>query len=229
MRAWGTWWAYIRVTMRPGGSVRVSRRRFTIWAAGLAWLVALTVALAPSSAPAKGHSHVPKCTHVSRKAMAKLAQTGTLDLLKKIGNLCEFTGKGEHKKHYRPTFEIQIVPYFSSVWNLAKSKAKSTAAKNGDDFGETNKHLFFVSGEIKSSDLGKCNKHNDKPGQGGAKFGPACKGEPVADHFTVIGNGTDKRAGLKLMVSAGLTGQRGDVHLSHMIELVKEILSGKIH
>jgi hypothetical protein len=57
---------------------------------------------------------------------------------------------------------------------------------------------------------------------------PACKGEPVADHFSLYGNGTAKRAGIRLMVSVGVTGQQGDVHLSHMIELVNEILSGKV-
>jgi hypothetical protein len=31
------------------------------------------------------------------------------------------------------------------------------------------------------------------------------------------------------MVSAGVTGQQGDVHLSHMLALVKDIISGKIH
>jgi hypothetical protein len=161
--------------------------------------------------------------------MATLAQTGSLDFRKKIGNLCEFTGKGTHHGHYHTTFEVQIIPYIQNIWDTAKSDAQSSAAKNGDDFGETNKHLFFVSGELRSRDLGKCNKHNDRPGRDEAKFGPACKGEPAADHLSVYGNGTDKRAGRRLMVSAGVTGQQGDVHLSHMIELVNEILSGKIH
>jgi hypothetical protein len=31
------------------------------------------------------------------------------------------------------------------------------------------------------------------------------------------------------MVSAGLTGQQGDVHLSHVLGVVKEVLSGKLH
>jgi hypothetical protein len=210
----------------------VARRRLKARAGALAslmTLLAMALVLSPSAAPAKGHAHIPKCAHLSRSAMAKLAQTGSLDFRKKIGNLCEFTGKGTHHGHYHATFEVQIIPYVKKIWDTAKSDAKSSAAKNGDDFGETNKHLFFAGGEIKHSDLGKCNKHNDQPGQGGAKFGPACKGEPAADHFSAYGNGTDKRAGLKLMVSAGVTGQRGDVHLSHIIELVKEILSGKIH
>jgi hypothetical protein len=33
----------------------------------------------------------------------------------------------------------------------------------------------------------------------------------------------------RLMVSAGVTGQEGDAHLSHVLELVKEILSGQLH
>jgi hypothetical protein len=161
--------------------------------------------------------------------MANLAQTGRLELRKKIGNLCEFTGAGTHRGHYHTTFEVQIIPYIRNVWDEAKSKAQAAAAKNGDDFGNASKQLFFVSGEIKSGDLGDCNKHNDKPGEDEAKFGPACKGEPVANHFSAYGNGTDKRVGLHLMVSVGVTGQRGDVHLSHMLELAKEIISGKIH
>ena len=39
-------------------------------------------------------------------------------------------------------------------------------------------------------------------------------------HCSVYGNGTDKRLHLHLMVSAGVSGQRGDVHLSHMLALV---------
>jgi hypothetical protein len=31
------------------------------------------------------------------------------------------------------------------------------------------------------------------------------------------------------MVSTGVTGQQGDVYLSHLLALVAQILSGKIH
>lgn len=210
----------------------MSRRRYStrIALVGLlASLVAIALASVPSGAPAKGHAHIPSCKHLSQSAMANLAQTGRLDFRKKIGNLCEFTGKGTHHGHYHTTFDVEIIPYIKSVWDEAKSKAQATAAKHGDDFGNASKHLFFVSGEIKNGDLGKCNKHNDKPGEGEAKFGPACKGEPAAVHLGAYGHGTDKRAGLDLMVTVGVTGQRGDVHLSHVLELAKEIISGKIH
>lgn len=58
---------------------------------------------------------------------------------------------------------------------------------------------------------------------------PACDGQPSWAHFSAYGNGTDKRVHARLMVSAGVTGQEGDVCLSHVLELVKEILSGKLH
>ena len=162
--------------------------------------------------------------------MANLAQTGRLDFRKKVGNLCEFTGPSEHRHgHYHTTFDVQIIPYIKTIWDIAKSKAESSAAKEGSDFGNSSKQLFFVSGKVKHDTLDKCNKHNDKPGEGEAKFGPACVGEPAADHIGAYGYGIDKRNGLKLMVVAGVTGEQGDVHLSHMLELVKEIISGKIH
>ncbi len=192
-------------------------------------LTVIVLASAPSGAPARSHSHshVPSCLHLSRGALASLAQTGRLDFRKKVGNLCDFTGAGEHKGHYHTTFDVDVIPYFKSVWDTAKSKAQALAAKHGDDFGENSRKLFFVSGQFTGK--GKCNKHNDQPGKGEARFGPACAGEPDAEHFGVYGYGKDKRNGLELMVTAGLTGQRGDVHLSHMIELAKEVISGKIH
>jgi hypothetical protein len=49
------------------------------------------------------------------------------------------------------------------------------------------------------------------------------------DHFNAYGYGTDTRVHLQLMISVAVTGQQGDVHLSHMISLVQQILSGKIH
>jgi hypothetical protein len=186
----------------------------------------LAVGTVTPAASAKGS--FPSCAKLSRKAMATIAQTGPLELRKKIGNLCEFTGdRGKHQ--YQPTFEVQLIPYISRIWNTAEGSAQFTAAKNGSVFGHANKNLFDVSGAVTDSGLQPCMPDLGSPGQGESLQGPVCSPEPPEDHFSAYGRGIDKRNGLHIMVSAGLTGQQGDVHLSHLLELVKEIFSGKIH
>lgn len=194
-------------------------------------LVAIAaIAIAPTGAVAKKkRSRIPNCAAISRSELATLAQTGHLRLLKKIGPLCEFTGKGEHHGHYKTTLSLEIVPYIKSVWDKAKSDSRASAAKYGDTFGESSKRLFFVSGHSTGKGLQPCKPDLGKPGHGQSKFGPACSTEPDASAFGAYGNGTDKRNGLHLMVSGGVTGQAGDVHLSHMLKLVKDVISGKIH
>lgn len=211
-------------------SRREPRARRALLAVPLLAMLVIALAAVPSKAPAKSHRHarLPSCSHLPRSAMASLAQTGELHFLKKIGHLCEFTGKGEHHGHYHTTFDVQVIPYIKQVWDEAKSKARSLAAKNHDDFGDASKKMFFVTGELRSGGDGPCNKHDDKPGEGEAKFGPACAGEPNAVHIGVYGHGPDKHNGLDVMVTTGVTGQQGDVHLSHMLELAKRIISGKI-
>jgi hypothetical protein len=190
----------------------------------------VAIAITPTVAAAKKmHTNIPNCAAVSRSEIAKLAQTGKLKLMKKVGNLCEFTGEGEHHGHYRPTLEIQIIPYFKSIWDTAKSDAMKSAGKNGNTFGQSSKQLFFVTGEEAGKGLQPCKKDLGTPGKGQSKVGPICATEPDASHIGVYGNGTDKRDHLHLIVSVGVTGQLGDLHLSHMIKLVTDVISGKIH
>jgi hypothetical protein len=193
-------------------------------------LLLVVIAITPVVAVAKKtHSRIPDCAAVSRSEIAKLAQTGRLKLIKKVGNLCVFTGEGEHHGHYRPTLDIQIIPYFRSIWDAAKSDAMKSAGKNASTFGQSSKQLFFVTGAETGKGLQPCKKDLGTPGKGQSKFGPVCATEPDASHIDVYGNGTDKRDRLQLMVSVGVIGQLGDVHLSHVIELVKDVISGKIH
>jgi hypothetical protein len=105
----------------------------------------------------------------------------------------------------------------------------NSAAKNGTTFGQSSKQLFFVTGEETGEGLQPCEKDLGTPGKGQSKFGPVCATEPDASHIGGYGNGTDKRNHLHLMVSVAVTGQLGDVHLSHLIKLVTDVISGKIH
>jgi hypothetical protein len=191
-------------------------------------LVALVIT--PTVAAAKkAHSPIPSCATVSRGEVATLAQTGQLKLEKKIGNLCAFTGNGEHHGHYKPTLSIEIIPYFTSIWDTARSDAVKSGSKDGNTFGQYSKTVFFVTGKDTGEGLQPCEKKLGTPGKGQSKYGPVCATEPDATHIAVYGNGTDKRNHLHLMVSVALTGELGDVHLSHVIELVEDVISGKIH
>ena len=188
--------------------------------------IAITPIVAAAKKPSGG---IPNCAVVSRGEIAKLAQTGHLKLEKQIGNLCVFFGEGEHRGHYKPGLDIQIIPYIKSIWDTAKSDATKSAGKNGDTFGQSSKALFFVTGVTTGHGLQPCDKDLGTPGRGQSKFGPVCATEPDATHISVYGNGTDRRNHLHLMVTAALIGQQGDVHLSHVIQLVKDVISGKIH
>jgi hypothetical protein len=193
-------------------------------------LAAVFPAAAASKGKGKHRSNIPSCSKLSRKALEDLAQTGDLKLEKKIGPLCIFYGKGLHSDHYKPTLSVEVIPYISSIWKRAKDDAQASGHKNGDTFGESSNALFFVSGKQTGNGLQPCNaKDLGSPGKGQSKFGPVCDTEPDQSHFSVYGNGTDKRTHMRLMVSSALTGQQGDVHLSHVIELVKEVISGAIH
>lgn len=142
----------------------------------LAVLVSVTVLVLPAiaSSKPKRHSGIPSCSSIARKEIASLAQAGRLKLVKKIGNFCAFTG--EHHGHYEPTLDLEVVPYVKSIWDRAKSDAQASATKNGSRFGRGNSKLLFVSGTTTSAGLGPCTRHNDRPGKGEAKLGPACAG-----------------------------------------------------
>jgi hypothetical protein len=99
-----------------------------------------------------------------------------------------------------------------------------TAAREGKDFGALParhnpwKAAFFVAGMASNGGLESC-----PPGHTLPMFGPPqCSGDP---DWTTIN--VDSYSS-KLMVSVGIGAQQGDVHLVHVIELNKEILSGKI-
>lgn len=225
---------YTASGMRSGRSLSGAGRRRRprcVAVLVLCLMVALFPALAASKTSHHSHhhhaSHFPSCSHISRPALANLAQTGQLTLRKRTGNLCEFTGK--HPGHYEPRFEIELVPYSQQLWNTIKSDAQSSAAANGDQFGQASPKEVFVVGRSTDSGLDPCKKEDGKPGKGESKFAPACAPEPDAVSISVYGHGTDKRLHMDIIVSSAVTGQAGDVHLSHMLQLVKDVVSGKIH
>jgi len=183
-------------------------------------VLALTLALLMSaSAPAK--TKMPSCTSLSRTAMASLAGTGPLALTRVVGPYCYFTGR--ISGHYKPELQVSILPYSKPLWMAATGRPCAPGAI----CGHFNARLFDVTAKpLTSAGLPPC-AANALPRS--AITGPACAGEPTENVFTAYTCGSYSSSGLQVIVTAGLTGQQGDVHLSHLIALVQQILSGKIH
>ena len=196
-------------------------------------LAALITLPAFAVASHKSSPRVPDCSALSRGAIANLIGTGPLRLEKKIGNLCTFSG---HKPgHYKPVLAIQIVPWSKKLFSLAERDAVSSAAREGSQFGvvssalKVGKRAFFVTGTMTSASLGKCGSEEaPAPSPPEIRTGPICAGEPALAHVNVVGYGPSP-SGVELMVSAGGAAQQGDISLIHVITLVKDLISGKIH
>jgi hypothetical protein len=94
--------------------------------------------------------------------------------------------------------------------------------------GHANPKLFFWVATVTSESAGDTSpcQSDDVVAN---ETGPACPGQPTEDAFGASGYGPYKSGGQLLIVTVGLTGQLGDVHLSHALALVTQILSGKIH
>jgi hypothetical protein len=203
------------------------RRALLVVLAVSVTLPSLASALRPSA------PKVPVCSALSRTAIAGLAGTGPLTLKRKIGNLCVFSGS--RRGHYQPALTIQIVPWSSHLFSVAERDAKSSALREGELFGvvssalKVGKRAVFVSGTKTSASLPKCGSEEaPAPSPLEIRTGPICAGEPALASVNVIGYGPSPGFG-ELMVSAGGAAEQGDISLSHMIALVKDLISGKIH
>ncbi len=199
----------------------------------LALLAALIVLPAFAAASHRSSPGIPDCSALSRGAIASLVGTGPLTLEKKVGNLCTFSGR--IRKHYKPALVIQIVPWSKKVFSVAERDAVQSAMREHDQFGIVNRALkvgkkaFFVTGTKTSASLPPCGSEEaPAPAPLEVRTGPICAGEPSLTHINVIGYGPSPGGG-ELMVSAAAAAQQGDISLIHMITLVKDLISGKIH
>jgi len=172
---------------------------------------------------------IPVCSALSRSAIANLVETGPLTLTKRIGNLCTFTGY--RHGHYKPGLTIQIVPWSTTIFSVAERDAKRSEGTFGvvSKALKVGKRAFFVTGTMTSASLGKCGSE-EAPEESPLEIrtGPICAGEPALSHVNVVGYGPSP-SGAELMVSAGGVAEQGDISLIHVIELVKDLISGKIH
>ncbi len=209
---------------RSGSSSSPAQWRLAI--AALLALLALVVAIPALAATVprkKAKPAIPSCSHLSTTAMARVLGSTSLTLIGKHANLCvwEATRPG----HYNETLAIDIIPGIKSVYKLAEADGMKNAAKEGKQFGTLFlrhypwKAAFFVTKSTYNDGLEPCPPEHTMP-----RYGPPeCSGDPSWTTIDVDSYNS------KLMVSIGAAGQVGDVYLSHVIVLNKEILAGKIH
>lgn len=209
--------------MRSRRWATATLRRHDVRSALLTGFLVPVALLGTGNAAAKTPAPAPLCSTISRTAMATLVGTGPLILEKTVGPLCEFLGA--RPGHYKPTFDLEIIPFNKDVWSGAQSGSIHSAIASKSHFGQVNSKLFFVSGSSTGAGMGPCTAE-DKVSD---ELGPHCAGQPQLTKLTAIGYGKYKPTGAQLMVSTGATGQLGDVYLSHLLSLVTGILSGKIH
>ena len=184
----------------------------------LVFAVSIAIPSTAVASSAKTAAGIPSCKTLSRTAVASLVGTGPLTLTKMIGPYCYFSG--QRPGHYKPTLQVEIIPYIKSVWTAAETAA---AHSPSEKISHVNSKLFDGTGTITSAGKSPC-----RPGEVVSNEpGPACAGQPSESIFTAVGYGSS--GGQELMVSTALTGQQNDVHLSHLLALVSEILSAKIH
>ena len=207
---------------RHGSSVLNRPSRATTKFVLVLLAVAIVVPTVVFAGPKKKQPSIPSCTRLPTKTMAKLLGTGPLKRIHRTANLCSW--KGTKSGHYGQLLGIDIIPGIKSIYATAESDGKAAAAKNGDSFGTLSsrhnpwKAAFFVTGTMTDAGLPPCSAKHKRP-----PFGPPkCSGDPEWTTFNVDSYDS------KLMVSVGIAAQQGDVQLSHVIELNKEILSGKI-
>jgi hypothetical protein len=202
--------------MRRRGCILPSTRVVGIALLVLLWLLMTVPSTAAASlrTPPTKEAAIPNCASLSRTAMASLAGTGPLTVLKITGPYCAFISR--IAGHYRPTLDVGILPYSKALW-----KAATSVHPTGATVGYANPKLFFWASTVTSESAGNTSAcQSDQVVVN--EVGPECAGQPTQDAFGAAGYGS-------YIVTVDLSGQLGDVHLSHVLAMVMQILSGKIH
>jgi hypothetical protein len=190
-------------------------------------LLIVIPALATTSARAKKVTppSIPSCTHLSTATMAKVLGSASLVFKGRPGNANLCLWEAIKPGHYHETLSIDIIPGIKSIYKVAEADGMKNATKEGKSFGTLSsrhspwKAAFFVTKSVYNDGLAPCAPEHVLPA-----FGPPeCAGDPGWTTIDVDSYNS------KLMVSVGAAGQVGDVYLSHVIALNKEILTGKIH
>jgi hypothetical protein len=190
-----------------GLDLAVARRR--VMSALLA-LSALLVILATAPVSADAKAPPLKCAHFSVSAIAKVVGTGPLKLAAPEANsFCSY--EGNPLTGFLPFLSVHLSHATQSIFSLSEKTTKKLAAAQGAKFATLkigSAQAWYV-----------------------ASVAPEGLGRPNEIEITVGAYGPYKSSNSKIVVGAGVAAQVGvgNVTVSHMTLLVKEILSGQIH
>ena len=194
----------------------------------LAFLALLIAIPSVSATPLRSRATpagIPSCTHLSTTAMANVLGSPPLRFKGKTprSNLC--TWEAVRPGHYHEALSVDIVPGKRSIYDVAESDGKKSANKRRKTLRHACCRAQSLEGGVLRQRIGFQQRLGSMhTGTRTADIrAPECSSDP--DWTTVNVDSYDS----SLMVSVGAVAQLGDVHLSHVIELNKEILTGKIH
>jgi hypothetical protein len=199
--------------------------------AQIALILAIAAALSTAQAGAKAHKKkppkLPACSHLPSSKMAKLFDVSSLKLegVTPHSDICTWTGK--RSGHYHVELQIGFAPGSRSLFDTVKKAAQKSAKRQGARFATVHKSSPAII-EVSKIDRDKHLKRCD-PGHKIPQFGPPqCESDPPWYTDSADTYGTMKRGGAHVIVSTNVGIELGDSGLHVMVDLAKDILSGKI-
>jgi hypothetical protein len=213
-----------------------------------ALMVVLGVAVAVSPAAGMVHPKFPTCKKFATAKVSRVVAVGKLYLDHTLvhGTSCTYygvdaakatklatTGVPFSKIKYYPSLMIAVTPATKFLFGLQRKLEKQTASKEGLEFDAVNKRLrftreeYFYTGEISGKDEMKCDPQIEYDNWVGP---PECRGEPALKKIGVIAfipTGGDR--GRLLTINATQQAPPGSLSLSHVLELARKTVNGKLY
>jgi len=191
-------------------------------------LAVLGGVLAPA-AQARGAAVPPSCASLPLGPIELQLTSGKLKLERKVGNLCELQGD-RGTRRYHTILDIQLEPGSKASYVHIKESGERAHRRNHSTFGEVARKLkvgteaFFVTSSVTSVPLPPCEAGAELP-----QLGPDCNPQPTLEKYTAVAWGHYRGTGTPVVVSIGYAAEAGDGSLIHVITLLKELISGKLH
>ncbi len=202
----------------------VRPRTIALWSS-LAVALALPVAASWAN---KSSPRLPACAHFS---LSQLRQIIVGDEPLKFGgrtpgaDICTYDG--QLSGHYHLLVQIALFPGSKSLFKKVKAVAQMSAQAQHAYYHvdkQRNPQIISVSSYTTDSGLPAC-----QPNQSLPDFGPPqCDPQPPWYKATASAYGTLKGTRQKVIVTAGIGAELGDVGLRSMEQVCKDILSGKL-
>ncbi len=211
-------------------------------------VVVLGVVLAVSPAASKTQPTFPTCRAFATAKVSHAVGIGKLYLDHTLvhGTSCTYygvdaakatklatTGVRYSKIKYYASLTIAVTPATKFLFGLQLKLEKQTASKQGLEFDAVSKRLRFTrdedfyTGVINGADEPKCDPQIEYDNWAGP---PECEGEPALKKVGVIAFiPTSGSHGRLLSIAAAQQAPPGSLSLSHILELARKTVDGRLY